>query len=171
MAISKNRRESAVQRSVRMFDEVFRQKGLHAALGFLNERTRHRYTGAYRFEPPMLRSVALYDREHPRVNATLYRPLQDTYCAFVAATGRPFSVADSRAHPELRDHPAREMIQAYHAEPLFDHESRCFGSLCHWDVRPRLIASEEIQVLREIAPLIAAALAHAPTPSREDSLG
>ena len=161
------RRESATRRSVRLFQEVFREQGLHAALGFLNARTRHRYTGAYRFEPPMLRSVALFDREQPRLNAAVVRPLQDTYCALVASTGRPFTTENSLDDLELRGHPARNEIVAYHAEPLFDSESRCFGSLCHWDVRPRLVSPDEVQVLREIAPLIAATLLAPPTPLRE----
>lgn len=169
MPISPIRKEPATLRPVRHFRELFREQGLHAALGFLNSRTRHRYTGAYRFEPPMLRSVALFDREQPSVNALVVRSLQDTYCAFVATTGRAFSTPNSLDDLELRGHPARNEIVAYHAEPLFDENARCFGSLCHWDVRPRLVSPDEVRVLREIAPLIAAAMLAPPTPLRQGS--
>ena len=45
-------------------------RGLHAALGYLNERTRYRFTGLYRADPPLLRNIGLFDRENPDIDAS-----------------------------------------------------------------------------------------------------
>lgn len=105
--------------AVEQFTRQLRDGGVHASLGFLNARTRHRFTGVYRFEPPMLRSVALFDRENPSV-------------------------------------------LAYHAAPLIDDGGTCIGSLCHWDVRPRIVPDMEVPLLFAVAPLLARAVALEP---------
>lgn len=134
---------------------VLRRDGVRSVLSLLNQRTRHRYTGAYVFLPPILRSVCLVDRENPGVTLAEDTLLTDTYCSIVGQQGRHFRTADSTTDTRLTAHPARLKVRAYHAEPLLDSTGKCFGSLCHWDTRPRVLPREEATLLGELAPMIA----------------
>lgn len=135
--------------------QLLEREGLHAALRHLNARTRHRYTGVYFFDPPMLRGHCLVDRENPWVRAGGDAAMAESYCSIVADDEMPFRADDTLREPRLDGHPARERVQAYCGIPLED-ERGCFGSLCHWDHRPRVLAAGEMTLLREVAPLVAA---------------
>lgn len=132
-----------------------RASGLQQALAILNGRTRHRYTGAYIIDPPKLRNHCLYDRENPEVRVMGDLVLRDSYCGIVAEHGVPFTTSNSMADPRLEGHPLRELIVAYHGYPLRDPTGRCFGTLCHWDERPRLTPASEIPLIMAVAPLVA----------------
>lgn len=139
--------------------------GLRGALEFLNGRTRHRFTGVYRFEEPMLRCHCLFDRENPTTTTGADLMLRDSYCGVVAESEHFFEIENALDDPRLDGHPARESVLAYQGVPLQAPEgSKCIGSLCHWDVRPRLIAKNELIFLFAIAPLIAGTLEPTRTP-------
>lgn len=129
--------------------------GLRRVLRYLNARTRHRFTGAYVFEPPMLRSVSLFDRENPDILVGELAPLDETYCSLVGAQSSAFRTDDSLTDARLVAFPARRAIQAYCGAPLVNAEGKCFGSLCHFDVRPRVMPLEEATTLLVVAPLVA----------------
>lgn len=128
--------------------------GLHAVLEYLNGRTRHRYTGVYAFDPPTLRSLCLYDRENPGVVRGGDTPMAETYCSIVGADGVPYATADAGREPRLASHPARANVIAYCGVPLRDSSGRCFGTLCHFDLRPRLVPTEEIPILYHVAGMV-----------------
>lgn len=133
---------------------------LVAVLGALNARTRFRFSGLYRVEPPLLRNVALFDRENPLLRAGGgCSALDDTYCSVVAADGVPFRTADARADPRLVAHSARSSVLSYVGVPVRGRDGRIAGTLCHFDSRPRLAPAGEIAVLEAVAPLLADALA------------
>lgn len=141
-------------------------RGAHAVLATLNARTRFRYTGLYRVEAPLLRNVALFDRENPMLRAAgQCTPLRDTYCNIVSANALPLAVADAEADARLIAHPARETVLSYVGVPIRDRGGRVAGTLCHWDSRPRLAPAGELLVLERVAellsPLIGAAAEHA----------
>lgn len=129
--------------------------GLRGALAFLNERTRHRYTGVYLFDPPVLRTHCLFDRENPDLRSVGDLVLRETYCSIVADHNEGFQTDDARKDARLEGHPARQGTLAYHGFPLCDETGYCFGSLCHWDVRPRLMPTLEIPLLQAAAPVLA----------------
>lgn len=135
--------------------EVLRDQGLHATLGYLNARTRHRYTGVYLLDPPLLRSLCLFDRENPSVLQGADTPMEETYCSLVVAGAAPYATADAEHEPRLAAHPARSSVLAYCGVPLSTEGSGCFGTLCHFDLRPRLVPVEELSLLQRLAPLIA----------------
>lgn len=145
----------STQSVVGEFTVLLEHEGLHRALAFLNGRTRHRYTGLYRFEPPMLRSVCLFDRENPSLHIGGDSPMQETYCSIVGQLERSFSTSDAAVDKRLATHPARTSIQAYCGSPIVNDGGTCIGSLCHFDVRPRLVPANEIPVLEVIARLLA----------------
>ena len=130
-------------------------QGLHAALGFLNARTRHRFTGAYRFDPPLLRSCCLFDRENPTLRLGGDTPMRETYCSLVGHAAAPFWTNDAEWDARLAEHPARGSVLAYCGVPLRTDDGACFGTLCHFDLRPRLAPLGELPLLEHVAPLVA----------------
>ena len=139
------------------FSRRLADNGLHDALGFLNARTRHRFTGVYRFEPPVLKNVSLFDRENPQVRSAMDALLRDTYCSHIADTGAEFGIDDGR-EDSLPGIGLPRSVVAYHGVPLRNERDVCVGSLCHWDVRPRLVPDGEWAVLYAVAPLVARAM-------------
>jgi GAF domain-containing protein len=137
------------------FVTIFDGRGLHEALGFLNARTRHRYTGLYRFDPPMLRNLCLYDRENPRLHVGGDSPMNETYCSIVGERATPFTTADALGDESLATHPARADVQAYCGAPVTDGGGHCLGTLCHFDLRPRLVPETEIPIMERVALLLA----------------
>ncbi|MEO9019734.1 MAG: GAF domain-containing protein, partial [Gemmatimonadaceae bacterium] len=135
--------------------------GMHHALALLNARTRYRFTGVYRAEPPLLRNEFLFDRENPLLalggDTT---ELDQTYCGIVVATCAPFVAEDAPADIRLRDHAARESVVSYIGVPVRTLDGRIFGTLCHFDVRPRMLPTGEFAVLESIASFLAGWLAN-----------
>lgn len=138
--------------------EILETDGIRAALRFLNARAPHRFTGIYRPEPPVLRSLMLFDRENPTLQAGLDAPLRETYCSIVAETGAPFATADPAHDPRVSDHPAGAAVLSYSGVPLRDESGTTIGTLCHFDVVPRPIPDEELSLMERLTPLIVAAL-------------
>ena len=122
------------------------------ALHFLNARTRFRFTGIYRAEPPLLRNVHLFDRENATLNVSgEVCPLEQTYCAIVAGSRQPFRTRDARRDDRLTAHAARECVISYCGVPIRSASGTVWGTLCHFDVRPRLLPRSEIEVLEAVA--------------------
>ena len=137
-------------------ERSLRDKGIIGALRYLNVRTRYRYTGLYHADPPMLRNVQLFDRENPLLNVSgEVTPLKDTYCGVVLKTNSPFRTADALEDAHLVGHPARESVLSYCGVPVRSANGLPWGSLCHFDVRPRLLSAREAQILEAAAPLFA----------------
>jgi len=132
---------------------------LHAALALLNARSRHRFTGVYRFDGPTLRNVALFDRDHPASQAGDDAPMNETYCSIVGRDRAPFVTADTTMDSRLVDHPARLTVQSYCGVLLRNEDSTPFGSLCHFDLAPVEASNEVLVALLDAAPLIGAAVA------------
>ncbi len=134
---------------------ILQRDGLHSGLAFLNARTRHRFTGVYRFASPMLVNVALFDRENPslRVRGDIHL-LTETYCRIVQELREPFVTADARRDSRLSAHPARKRIVSYCGVPLSRSDDAVYGVLCHHDPRPRVALESEVRFLESVAPLL-----------------
>ena len=138
------------------------QGGAHAALRFLNGRTAHRFTGLYRFDGPVLRNVALFDRESPATVRGADAPMRETYCSIVGETGRTFATADAALDDRVGAHPARDAIVSYFGALVRGADGTAVGTLCSFDVEARPVPSHEIPLLEAAAPLLAdAVLRHA----------
>jgi GAF domain-containing protein len=131
------------------FAALLRAFGVRAVLGALNARTRFRFTGLYRVQPPLLLAVCLYDRENPALHlAGGASALSDTYCAIVVGSARAFATADGPADPRLDGHAALAgPVRSYVGVPIRGADGRVSGTLCHYDHRPRLVPPDEAQVL------------------------
>jgi GAF domain-containing protein len=130
---------------------------LHDALCFLNARTRHRYTGLYLFDPPMLRNFCIYDRENPGVTRSGDTPMTETYCSLVWGDATTFATSNALQDGRLDQHPLRADVLAYCGVPVFTPDGQCIASLCHFDTRPRLVPISEVPILLDAARAIGAA--------------
>jgi GAF domain-containing protein len=136
--------------------------GVPAVLAELNARTRYRFTGVYRADPPFLRNVHLHDRENPTLRlAGDINTLNETYCAITAASCAPFATDDAGADPRLATHAARCSVLSYLGVPIRSPDGRPWGTLCHFDVRPRVAPRGEVPVLEWAASVLAARLLRA----------
>lgn len=144
-----------------------RRADVDAALRFLNARTRFRFTGVFQVEPPTLRNIRLVDRENPTLNVSgAVADLDIGYCGIACATLVPFQTADAREDPRLQSHPARNSMISYAGVPIRMANGVAWGTLCHYDVRPRLIPPDELSILLAAAPLFAAWVTQQITPRR-----
>lgn len=140
------------------FARVFEQLGMHRALGVLNLRTWHRYTGVYEFRHRTLKCVALFDKDDLSIYWAPEESLQSTYCAIIARYSTAFTTGDALTDKRLAHHPARGHVRAFHGVPLLDAAQRCFGAICHWDYEPRALDTREMRLLVTVAPIVARSL-------------
>lgn len=155
---------AAITASVSACERCLRETGIIGALRFLNERTRYRYTGLYHVEPPMLRNVHLFDRENPTLNVSgELTPLRETFCGVVWSTNDALLITDALADARFVAHPARERVLSYSGIPVRAIGELPWGSLCHFDVRPRLHSAHESRIMEGVAPLIARWLGDQPS--------
>lgn len=148
--------DDRVEATVARFISHLESDGLHTALGYLNSQTRFRYTGVYRFVPPFLCSIEIYDRENPALALREEMEMRTTYCSIVEETGAPFALDDGGTDARVAGHPARDRFAAYCGVPLRAPGGGQFGTLCHHDPRPRIGSANQIALLERVAPLVAA---------------
>ena len=148
-------------------ESLLAREGVPAVIAHLNARTRYRYTGVYRVDPPYLRNVHLHDRENPKLRLSGdINTLRDTYCAITAAGGVPFAIDDAAVDARLAGHAARCTVLSYLGVPIRAADGGAWGTLCHFDARPRVTPSGELPVLEWAASAIAGRLACAAAASR-----
>ena len=148
------------------FERVLNAGGVHEALRFLNNRTAHRYTGLYRFDPPMLRSLFLVDAMDTAARRGDDVLMETTYCSVVGAFERPFTTDDALLDDRLREHPARAAVRSYCGVLLQDSDGRAFGTLCHFDAVPCDVPVPELPLMSAAALLLMRALAAEDRPGR-----
>ena len=138
------------------FAHLLNDRGLRVALGYLNERTRYRFTGLYRADPPLLRNIGLFDRENPDIDGSgAVTTLDETYCSITSSTAAPFTVHDAPNDERLVGHAARDSVVSYVGVPVRLLSGQSWGTLCHFDLRPRLLAGDELGALTTMAPVLA----------------
>ena len=135
--------------------EALGGEGLHGALRRLNARTRYRFTGIYRFDPPLLRNVALFDRENPALRLSDDAVMRETYCSLVGERAAPLAVTDGEHDPRAAQTGAWRTLRAYCGVPLRDASGAVVGTLCHFDPRPRLPGPADQALLERVASELA----------------
>jgi GAF domain-containing protein len=142
------------QRALAELKTIVRNEGLRAALIFLNRLTEHRFSALYEFENETLRNLYFYDRENPEIESIDEIPVTASYCVFLRDTGRLFHTSDALRDGRVRTHPQREKVQAYCGVPVLDAKGKLFGSICHFDLTPRIIADEDVNLMEAVAFLL-----------------
>ncbi|MET4074061.1 hypothetical protein [Hymenobacter sp. UYCo722] len=143
--------ENTMQAEIAEFAVLLHQQGAHAALGYLNRRTPHRYTGVWRFDGDMLRSEVLFDRKMPDVRQGADAPMAATYCSLVGRYEAPVQILDATVDPQALG--IETPVISYCGALMRDGQGKAFGTLCHYDLQrcqerttdqPLLAAAEQL---------------------------
>jgi hypothetical protein len=136
------------------FKAILRNEGVRPALIFLNGLTAHRFSAIYQFENETLRNLYFYDRENPEIESIEEIPVTASYCVFLRDTGTLFHTSDALRDERVRSHPKREKVQAYCGVPLPNTQGALFGSVCHFDYKPRIIADKDVDLMESVSYLL-----------------
>jgi GAF domain-containing protein len=142
------------ERAISKLRTIVATDGPRAALIYLNSLCGHRFSALYLFDGDALRNLYFYDREQPEVETTDEIPVTASYCVFVRQTGQLFHTSDALRDERVREHPKREKIQSYCGVPLLDRAGSMFGSICHFDVAPRIISDEDVDLLEAFGRML-----------------
>lgn len=138
--------------------DILELEGVHGLLRHLNQQVPHRFTGLYRFDPPTLRNVELFDRENPELRVGQDAPMRETYCSITATTESGFDLEDAQTDARVEEHAARDSTRSYCGVPVRSREGSVVGTLCHFDTVPRRAPAEERSRMHQAAALLAAQL-------------
>lgn len=141
------------------FRNVLNAAGMHRALAILNGTTDFRFTGVYRFEDDLVVNVTLYDRNNPDLRIGEDVRLQESYCRLTATAGDVCLIEDASSDSRLSQHAARDAVLSYCAVLLTGPDEEALGTLCHFDVRPREIPEAVVELLKQVRPEVASAVA------------
>jgi hypothetical protein len=136
------------------FESTLLHDGFFAALWSLNMTTRYRFTGVYRFEPGLVKSVVLCDRETPDLRVGEDVPWFDSYCMMTAENGTACEIQNSLMDARLTGHAARRKVLSYCAVLLRTPGGDPLGTLCHYDVCPQETAPGTFEGLRECCAVV-----------------
>ena len=142
------------EQAVAELKTILRNEGVRPALIFLNGLTQHRFSALYEFQDEQLRNLYFYDREYPDVESTDEIPVTSSYCVFLRNTGGLFHTSDALRDRRVRSHPKREQIQSYCGVPVLDAGGKLFGSICHFDLQPRVISDQDVDLMEAVALLL-----------------
>ena len=134
------------------FATLLAERGVHAALAFLNARTPHRYTGIFRFDGDFLRNEFLFDQFDASVRRGEDAPLERTWCALIDASGAPLEFDDVRASGLASPDGGR--VKSYCGIAIRDRSGRPVGTLCHFDEHPCEPRLSDQPLLLAVAPLL-----------------
>ena len=122
-------------------------------LNFLNSRTTFRYTGIFRWEGDMVRTICLFDRNGEKVPSSPTVRLDDTFCQFVTEASN-FITTESANDERLMKFKNRDAMDSYVGLPLLREPGDIYGTLCHFDPEARLISDSEVLFLQAVAVLL-----------------
>lgn len=138
------------------FTQVLQQEGAHAALGYLNSRTPHRYTGVFRFEGQFSRNVVLFDRYDLLVQHGQDVPLIEAFCSLVGREQVPVQVIDASLDPRAWE--INTLVVSYCGVLMRDPQGGIYGTLCHYDLELCQALAMNLPLLEAAATLLYAHL-------------
>ena len=133
-----------------VFRDTLVSDDLFAPLRLLNETTDYRFTGIYWLDGKWVKSVLLFDREHPNVQIGHDVLWDESYCRITATDGVACEITNSLTDARLTTHGAREAVQCYCAVLLRSPEGKPLGTICHYDVRPRQTPAGGVETLKAL---------------------
>ena len=140
--------------SAERFRSEVQRGGLVTGLQLLNEPVEHRYTGIYRLEQGVLKSVELVDKDGEIKPEFLSEvPLEDSFCQFVLRDGL-FRTSDTGKEPMLIGHKYQGVLLSYTGVPIVGEDGSLYGTLCHFDALRRELSEEDFEHLKVAARMI-----------------
>jgi len=114
------------------FKVALKISGVHGALGYLNKRMPHRYTGIYRYEGDTLRNLAIYDRYEPDARKGEDAPMSATYCSLLQKQ-EALEIADAAEDARVKGIIITPVV-SYCGVLMRNSHGLPYGSLCHFDM-------------------------------------
>lgn len=127
--------------------------GRRAGVGFLNQRTPHRFTGIFQFAGAMLKNIELVDRWDLTVRGCDDVPIAGAYCAHLQRTGEALVVENGRLDarvPWMRN----SHVASYCGVVIERPGGQPWGALCHFDLSPCESNRNEVALLAAAARLL-----------------
>ena len=143
-------------REVVAFAQVLRAQGVHAALGYLNHRTTHRYTGVFRFDGQHSRNEVLFDRYDATVRQGRDVPLVEAFCSLVGRDQTPLQILDASLDSRCKE--VNTLVVSYCGLLMYDAQGRVYGTLCHYDLELCQTLALKLPLLEAAASLLYQAL-------------
>jgi CheY-like chemotaxis protein len=151
---------------LRDFQAVLAAQGVHEALGFLNRRAPHRFTGLFKFDGLTLRSLFLFDRLDPKSTRGIDGPLRESYGSIIQVSRQPLVLTDAANDPRTANHPASHSVASYCGVLLRSLDGTPFGTLCHFDAAPMATPAGVVEMLLHAAPVISGVVADGEAPPK-----
>ena len=84
-------------------------------------------------------------------------PLSYSFCRHAVAQKAPLVIGDTREEPLVADNPSVEEfdVLAYAGAPIITSDDQALGTLCVMDHRPREWTAEQIELLSDLAAVVA----------------
>lgn len=106
--------------------------------------------------------ISLVDRERQWFKSkqgldVTQTPRSISFCTYAIQQTEPFIVTDARLHPMFHDNPlvtGEPFIRFYAGIPLIMKSGFVLGTLCVIDTRARVLSTEEVDVLQDIAVMV-----------------
>jgi hypothetical protein len=134
------------------FKDLLRQRGVPAALEYLNSRTPHRYTGLFRFDGATLRNEVLFDRNQLSVRRGEDAPMATTFCSLVGRRQAPLEIVDAAVDTQASG--IETPVVSYCGVLIRDAQGQPFGTLCHYDMQRCQERTTDLPLLEAAAELL-----------------
>ncbi|WP_192823433.1 hypothetical protein [Rufibacter sp. LB8] len=136
------------------FSQLLDSQGLEGALGFLNSRTPHRFTGIYQYSGEVLANLALFDGVVGGLVKGDDFPMETTYCALVQhQPSKTMEFHDITTEDRLTRN-EKSPVVSYCGVLISDEQGQPFGTLCHFDVNRCQERVSDIPLLQKAAQLL-----------------
>jgi hypothetical protein len=126
--------------------------GIHPALAMLNGRTQYRYTAIYKLSGGALRAEHVFDRASEYRTWLKAVPLEKSFCQHVIEQGEFATSHVSKDKSLISYRPYVGLVESYYGRLLRRHSGTPYGTFIHFDLEPRSIDAEEVELLKEVTP-------------------
>jgi hypothetical protein len=127
-------------------------RGIHPALAMLNGRTHYRYTAIYKLSGGALRAEHVFDRASEYRTWLKAVPLEKSFCQHVIARGEFATSHVSKDESLISYRPYVGLVESYYGRLLRRDSGIPYGTFIHFDLEPRSIDAEEVELLQEVTP-------------------
>jgi GAF domain-containing protein len=134
---------------ISQLEEQLTKGGLKAAAEFLNSRVSYRFSTVYRLQNDVFTVVESVDKSMLSPAPIGARTeFKDSFCRFPVLYGS-FTTENSGNDTRLKGLAYPSGIESYTGLPLTFPDGRLYGTFCHYDTEPRVIADDEYQFLQQ----------------------
>ena len=131
---------------------VLASSGIRPALALLNDRTQYRYTAIYKLSGDALRAEHVFDRASEYRTWLKAVPLDKSFCQHAIEQGEFATSHVSKDQSLISYRPYLGLVESYYGRLLRRDSGTPYGTFIHFDLEPRSIDAEEVELLQEVTP-------------------